>query len=103
MLEANDGLCSLCGEVCIRPSLDHAHIKFNNDPKKGGGQIRAPICAACNCRLGRVEEAWRCRIEHSELADWLRKAADYVDYHRENPSGIYHHKERSKMNNLVYS
>ncbi len=35
-----------------------------------------------------------------ELVDWLPRAAAYIKKHHENPSGLIHPKERSKLNKL---
>lgn len=45
LLEQNE-LCTLCGQTCESPCLDHSHFS---------GKIRGVICRNCNVALGRFE------------------------------------------------
>ncbi len=89
MLSENDGLCDLCGLEVERDVLDHSHRKDG-----GTGCVRAAICNSCNRRLARVENNWRARMDPLPLADWMKKAGDYIERHHLDPSNIVHPVER---------
>jgi hypothetical protein len=62
-LEAQHGVCALCGEVCKtgqRLVVDHCHAT---------GQNRGLLCKSCNFRLGIVE-----------LEEWVTKAQAYIKF-----------------------
>jgi hypothetical protein len=67
MLTAQGGLCAICREASAE-HVDHDH---------GTGAVRALLCFNCNCGLGQFRDD----------PVVLRAAADYVEHHRDNPSG----------------
>ena len=81
--------CPLCGVNLangVRVALDHCHTT---------GMVRATLCNTCNQNEGRVLKAMRYMALKSHRAwsdpvGWLRALADYLEHHRENPSGIIH-------------
>ena len=69
-----------------RTALDHCHTT---------GNIRATLCNTCNQNEGRVLKAMRYMALKSHRAwtdpvGWLRALADYLEHHRDNPSGLIH-------------
>ncbi len=90
MLEANLGLCGLCGLPIERAVLDHSHKKDG-----GTGCVRDAICNACNKRIARLENNWRSQMEPLPLAAWMLKASAYIRDHHTVPSKIVHPTERS--------
>ena len=99
LLAKQKGRCDLCHQPIDRPNLDHAHLKYG--PKgssvAGNGMVRGVICGGCNTLLGKIENniainkiPWDC------LPKWLHNAADYIQKHRDVPSGVVHPKERTK-------
>ncbi len=102
LLEEQEYLCDLCGLPILGEtgSLDHLHIADNWDPATGAGQIRGVLHRRCNTILGYVENPRRAKKDHDNLEEWLLGAAAYVRKHREEPSGVYHNTERSKLNKL---
>lgn len=74
---------TLAGKV---PALDHCHIT---------GNIRAALCGTCNTSEGKVRYGARYRAPRDHLIwhddiQWLRNLADYLEYHKNNPSGLIH-------------
>ena len=66
--------------------LDHDHAT---------GHIRSALCATCNRNEGKVLKAMRymSRTFHLTWADpvtWLRNLANYLEHHKNNPSGLIH-------------
>jgi hypothetical protein len=81
-------LCPICGSSTSpgNDTLDHCH--FN-------GHVRSTICRLCNRNEGKVLKAMRYMAPRghpvwSNPIGWLRSLADYLEYHRDNPSGIIH-------------
>jgi len=80
--------CPLCGgSLAIgKPALDHCHDT---------GNVRATLCQSCNVSEGKVKAGVLFRTPKPNLAytnpvQWLRNLADYLEYHKENPSGLIH-------------
>jgi len=81
-------ICPICNSRLTigTPALDHCHDT---------GHVRATLCQSCNVGEGKVKAALKFRTPKSNMAythpaNWLRKLADYLDHHRENPSGLIH-------------
>lgn len=75
--------CALCGQDCSAdPVLDHNHKQ---------GFIRAVLHRQCNALLGRIENnAPRHLVPLEELAEFLRNAANYLDKHSQDQTGLLH-------------
>lgn len=92
LLQAQNHICPLCDSDLSEVEsknihLDHSHVT---------GQIRAALCSNCNRREGEIwNRANRAKRDKTVL-EWLHKLIDYIDYHEENPSGIYHPKHRTE-------
>jgi hypothetical protein len=70
MLENQEGKCAICG----RPdSGKKANKAFCVDHCHETGKVRGLLCMPCNRSLGQFQDN----------ADILRKAADYIDSHKE--------------------
>jgi hypothetical protein len=90
--------CGLCGLDCTDdPVLDHNQKE---------GFLREVLHRQCNALLGRIENnAPRHLVPLEELAQFLRNAANYLDKHKSNQSGLLHptyftteeKKERAKI------
>lgn len=67
-LKQQNGLCAICGSNDPKSkeyfSIDHSHAT---------GKVRALLCNLCNIGLGSFRES----------GDFLRRAADYIDFHNE--------------------
>ncbi len=100
LLEEQGYLCDLCGLPCIRPQLDHHHASYDNDFEFGASQVRGAICASCNTRLAGIENIKRVKFEHADLYEWLGNAREYIKKYRDEPSGVIHNTERSRLNKL---
>lgn len=92
LLEEQDYKCPLCDidlselepkDVC----LDHSHVT---------GQIRAVLCRNCNSIEGRIWHYANRAKRDSTIIQWLVRMMDYVEYHEENPCGIYHPNHRTE-------
>lgn len=80
--------CPLCtGTLATgKPALDHCHVT---------GHVRATLCQSCNVGEGKVKAAMLFRTAKNNMAytdpvSWLRNLADYLEYHKSNPSGLIH-------------
>ncbi len=79
--------CPICrGSLGQRYTLDHCHQT---------GHVRSVLCNSCNVGEGKVRAGALFRTTKSNLAytdtiQWLRNLADYLEYHKENPSGVIH-------------
>lgn len=79
LLKKQNYVCAICGEhetqirkgVLSRLCVDHCH----KSEEKGINKIRGLLCSKCNTGIGLLKD---CSIT-------LRKAADYLDMHNENP------------------
>ena len=80
--------CPLCDGSLAHGinALDHSH---------SNGSIRAVLCRSCNVSEGKVLagvlfKTPKGSLGYSNPAEWLRKLADYWDYHNKYPTGIIH-------------
>lgn len=80
--------CPICsGSLASgKPALDHDH---------NTGQIRSVLCNSCNTSEGKVKAGILFRTPKGNLAykdpvNWLRNLANYLEYHKNNPSGVIH-------------
>lgn len=80
--------CPICGSSLTtgKVALDHCHST---------GYIRATICSVCNRNEGKVMKAMRYMAPKghpvwSNPIGWLRSLADYLEYHKDKPSGLIH-------------
>tara|TARA_R110000744_G_scaffold208461_8_gene327174 strand:+ start:787 stop:1176 length:390 start_codon:yes stop_codon:yes gene_type:complete len=88
-LSAKQGYrCPICNGSLAggTPSLDHCHLT---------GNVRATLCMSCNVGEGKVRVGMLFRtpkgnMAYKEPVKWLRKLADYLEFHNENPSGLIH-------------
>ena len=67
-------------------ALDHDHTN---------GMVRGTLCQSCNVGEGKVKAGMLFRTPKSNLAykdsiKWLRNLADYLEHHKNNPSGLIH-------------
>ncbi len=67
-------------------ALDHSHKT---------GDLRSTLCGTCNRNEGKVLKAMvymakKTHMTWTDCIQWLRNLADYLEYHRDNPSGIIH-------------
>ena len=92
LLERQNYICTLCGEnlsevesrnIC----LDHSHVT---------GQIRDVLCRNCNAIEGRIWNFANRAKRDRTIFEWLIGMMEYIIYHEENPSGIYHPKYRTE-------
>lgn len=70
MLEAQGGVCAICGEKCSagrRLSVDHSHACCPG-PKSCGACVRALLCMNCNQGIGKLKDN----------PDLLEAAAEYL-------------------------
>lgn len=80
--------CPICGKrlTISTPALDHDHAT---------GHCRGALCQSCNTGEGKVKAGMQYRTTKTSLArkdpvKWLRQLADYLEYHKKNPSGMIH-------------
>ena len=84
LLEKQGFKCAICQQDCSEEQavLDHDHK---------GGHVRAVLHRGCNALLGRIENnAPRHGLKLDALIQFLHGAAEYIDVHRENVSGLIH-------------
>ena len=75
-LEAQGGVCAICGKPPKIPVVDHWHQKKNS----GDGCIRGVLCSTCNVMVAVVENnlVRKC-INYSDAIEWLRSLAKYLE------------------------
>lgn len=80
--------CPICLGSLVqgRATLDHDH---------SNGHCRSVLCNSCNVGEGKVMAGLKFRTTTANLAykdpvKWLRNLANYLEYHKANPSGIIH-------------
>ena len=76
-------LCALCDATLAGgvPMLDHCHKT---------GHVRSTLCRSCNEGEGMLIRTPITNLAKKDPAKWLRRLADYWEYHAENPSGLIH-------------
>ena len=67
--EAQNNVCAICEQP------DEARPKLSVDHDHATGKVRGLLCTGCNVSLGRLDDD----------SARLRKAADYLDDHSNNP------------------
>lgn len=80
--------CPICAgplQIGVQ-ALDHSHKN---------GNVRSVLCRSCNVGEGKVLAGMLFRTTKSNLAyrdpiKWLRRLANYLEYHETNPSGVIH-------------
>jgi len=80
--------CPLC-----KGAIAHGINALDHDHKNG--MVRATLCQSCNVSEGKVLAGVKFRTPIGNLAykdpvEWLRRLADYWEWHKNNPSGIVH-------------
>jgi hypothetical protein len=81
--------CPICDGpliIGIASALDHSHEN---------GNCRSVLCRSCNVGEGKVLAGMKFRTTKANLAyrdpvKWLRNLANYIEYHKLNPSGVIH-------------
>lgn len=80
--------CPICKGTIAQGkiALDHCHET---------GNCRATLCQSCNVSEGKVKAGVLFRTPKNNLAykdpiKWLRNLANYLEYHKRNPSGLIH-------------
>lgn len=80
-------ICPICeGSLTGKTALDHSHET---------GEIRATLCGTCNRSEGKAKKGaqYMAKITHLSKVDyiaWLKNLVKYLEFHKENPSGIIH-------------
>jgi len=92
LLAAQGWECPLCDRDLSQVEskfihLDHSHIN---------GQIRAALCSSCNQMEGQIWNRANRAKQDKTVVEWLHRMMNYIDYHENNPSGIYHPKHRTE-------
>lgn len=85
------GQCPLCrrGLTVETGCMDHDHIT---------GRVRGILCRGCNGAEGKIKNAF-VRYGGSlrtDLVEFLRALADYLEYHRNNPRTFLYHLHRNE-------
>lgn len=82
LFELQKGMCPLCGHPLnsdiYSNHLDHDHIL--DGPK--AGKVRGLLCNICNGAEGQIRHKFNrsgLLAKDADLADWLRKMADYIE------------------------
>ena len=80
--------CPIC-----RNSLAIGVVALDHDHKTG--MCRGTLCQSCNVGEGKVKAGMLFRTPTSNLAyqdpiQWLRNLANYLEFHKDNPSGLLH-------------
>lgn len=79
ILEYQSGICSICENDVVLPTLDHYHKKRQD----GNGLVRGVICNTCNRMIGCIENNLaRNSIYYSDSPDVLRNIANYLQNSR---------------------
>lgn len=71
------------------------------------GMHRSILPNHVNAMLGKVENAARRVQRDCNVPEFLRKCAEYIEYHERNPSFVYHHtfktpeQKRERTNKLA--
>lgn len=78
MKEAQDHRCYLCGSEGFIIGRNGHHEKLAVDHCHTSGRVRKLLCHNCNRGLGSLQED----------PDLLRRAADYIEAHREGATTI---------------
>ena len=90
LAKIQNNICPICKQISALGRfghLDHCHDT---------GLVRATLCATCNTNEGKVKYAskYMAKLRHLSKTDpiaWLKNLVAYLEYHRDNPSTLYHH------------
>lgn len=78
-----NGKCPISGwNLGEKSAADHCHIT---------GNMRSTLPIWVNAQLGRIENAARRVGMGTNVPQFLRACAAYVEFHNENPSFVIHH------------
>ena len=92
LLESQDYICPICGGDLSETESKYIHV----DHSHINGQIRAALCSTCNQIEGQVWNRANRAKRNLTIKEWLDSMIAYIEYHENNPSGIYHPKYRTK-------
>jgi hypothetical protein len=95
LLEKQGMRCGICGYECTEGQavLDHDHK---------GGHVREVLHRGCNALLGRLENnAPRHGLKGEQLIAFLLGAAEYLQTHETNVSGLIHPTHRTPEERLA--
>ena len=80
--------CPICkGNLAgSRITLDHCHDT---------GNVRSAICDSCNMSEGKLKAGIKymtpvTSLGYKDPIQWLKNLVKYLEYHRDNPSGVIH-------------
>ncbi len=75
LIQKQNGICPICKNDMVMPTLDHSHTSRHN----GDGKVRGAICNSCNRFIGVVENnCARNNIDFSDLPKILITLAYYI-------------------------
>lgn len=90
IIKAQGGVCPLCsrGITVETGCLDHDHVT---------GVCRGVLCRGCNGSEGKIKNAFARYGGNmrTDLVEFLRKLADYLQYYRESPRNFQYHLHRT--------
>lgn len=85
-----NGLCAITGRPLdpSKSAADHDHAN---------GMMRGTLGTWVNAQLGRIENAARRLggVPPIGVPEFLRRCAEYLDFHAKNPSNVLHHTYKS--------
>ncbi len=92
LLEDQDNICPICDSDLSEMESKYVHV----DHSHINGQIRAALCSTCNQIEGQIWNRANRAKRDMTVVEWLHQLIDYIDYHEENPSGIYHPSHKTE-------
>lgn len=92
LLEEQDYICALCGIDMSEFDSKNIHL----DHSHSTGQIRAVLCSNCNRSEGSIVHFANRSKREGTILEWLKGLIEYIEYHEQNPSGIFHSKYRTE-------
>lgn len=90
LLEAQDGICPLCGRYINEPCLDHQHkLRKSDEPGvDGAGQVRGVLCRDCNALEGRIWNAMTRHLQPKTVKDRVEWLKNLIAYYNKEPQKI---------------
>lgn len=90
LIDLQGGKCPLCSRgISVETGcMDHDHVT---------GIVRGVLCRGCNGSEGKIKNAFT-RYGgglRTDIVDFLRNLADYLEHHRSNPRKFMYHLHRS--------